>query len=137
MTATASAKSDQGAEAQDDASKPDVIMIRTDVPPEDISERVPVFSLDGTAYTMRTRLRPNERLQYTHLRWKNGAGVAQDFVMDALLGDGWRALLEYPALTDEIVQTVISAATRIMSEAQEDSGQQTPAKGRGKKARSR
>jgi hypothetical protein len=125
MTATATA-----ATAKDDALEgsilvpepegaPGIIRLRTATSPAK-EDRVPVFEIDGTTYTMATKVRTNQGLQYLHLARTRGTEMAIDYAMEITLGqEGFAALREFEDLSDEDLAAIIEKATGILAGAVE------------------
>lgn len=76
-----------------------LLVLTTSDEPE---KRVPIFSIDGTEYTIPESPSASIGLQVTHLWATQGYSVATDWLLNELLGsDGYKALREFRQLTRE------------------------------------
>jgi hypothetical protein len=66
------------------------------------AERIPVFSIDDTVYTMPAEVKPHVGLRYLWMLKTDGADYAGAWLMEQVLGvDGFKALAGYEPLTKE------------------------------------
>jgi hypothetical protein len=88
-----------------------MIELDSKAPVEPDVERVPVFSIDGKAYTMPAEVKPHVGLRYLWMLKQDGADYAGAWLMEQVLGaDGFKALAEYEPLTKqqfEDIQVII------------------------------
>lgn len=78
------------------------------------SERVPLFYIDDTEYSVAKKPGVNVGLQFMHLHRTEGETAAVDYLLGKLLGeDGYRALREYEDLTPEQFQQITEIATKL------------------------
>jgi len=78
-------------------------------------KRAPLFYIDDTEYTTEVNPSPARGLKYLHLLRTEGADVATQYMLETLIGkDGYEALMDYEDLTDEQLEQVITAASKIM-----------------------
>jgi hypothetical protein len=126
MTATATtntAKDDTGegsilVPAPEDTAA-GIIRLRSATSPAE-DERVPVFEIDGTVYTMAKRVKTNQGLQYTHLARTRGTEIAIDYAMEVTLGkEGYAALCDFDDLSEEDLEAIIKKATTTLTGAVE------------------
>lgn len=98
-----------------DAGTQGIISLRSAVnPPEDA--RVPAFRINGKTYSIATKPRTNQGLQYVHLSRTRGTEIAIDYALEMLLGaEGYKALREFDDLTEADLEAVVKAASRIMT----------------------
>jgi hypothetical protein len=79
-------------------------------------KRVPAFSIDGTVYSIGTTPRLNQAMRYAHIARTQGSEQAVDYMLSVLLGeDGHEALMGFDDLTEQDLEAIISAASRIMA----------------------
>jgi hypothetical protein len=95
--------------------KPQIVSLRSaENPPED--ERVPAYRVNGVTYSILTKPKTNQSLEYLHLARTRGTEIALDYAMECLLGvEGYQALREFDELTEEDLKAVCDAANRIMA----------------------
>lgn len=76
-------------------------------------ERVDVFTLNGTTYSIPKKPRVRWGLYYLNLIRNEGSDVAVSWLLENCLGkDGYEALLAYEELTPVQLQTVIKACAQ-------------------------
>jgi len=98
---------------------PGIIRLRTAASPAE-EERIPVFEIDDVVYTMATKVKTNQGLQYMHLARTRGTEMAIDYAMEITLGkEGFQALREFEDLTEEDLAAVIEKATATLTGAVE------------------
>lgn len=79
-----------------------------------VADRVPIFSIDGVAYTIPAKPRPALALRFLHNRRTVGEDDATDILLEELLGpDGYKALREYDELTTEQLKSVFTIAQKV------------------------
>jgi hypothetical protein len=77
-------------------------------------ERVPLFYIDDTMYSVAKKPGVNVGLQFMHLYRTQGEAVATDYVLDKLLGsEGYTALLGYDDLTPQQLQQICQIAVKL------------------------
>lgn len=75
-------------------------------------ERVPLFYIDDTVYTVERSPGVNVSLAYLHLRRTQGEETAIAYLLEKLLGtEGFLALMEYDGLTAEQFQKICQIAS--------------------------
>lgn len=105
--------------AKADDGLPKLISLRTAEPTED--DRVDLFAVNGTTYQISTKPKINTALKYMHLARTQGSDVAVGYMLETLIGaDGYQALMEFDDLTQDDLETIIAAASKIMAGAVED-----------------
>jgi hypothetical protein len=119
MTATATNEPGAGLEVdpelKDAGASPGIISLRSAKNPRQ-DERVPAFRINGTTYSIATKPRTNQGLKYMNLSRTRGSAIAIDFMLETLLGtDGYQALMDFDDLTDDDLEAIIKAASRIMA----------------------
>ena len=98
---------------------PNVVSLRSAVNPA-VDERIEAFSINGTMYSILTRPKVNAGLRYIHLARTRGSEIAIAFMLETLLGvEGWEALMAFDDLTEEDLEAVVDAASKIMAGAVE------------------
>jgi len=107
---------------------PNVVSLRSAANPAE-DERIPAFSINGKVYSINRRPKVNKALRYVHLARTRGSEIAIDFMLETLLGtEGYQALMDFDDLTEENLQQVVEAASKIMTGAVEaPKGKQKPA----------
>jgi hypothetical protein len=89
-------------------------------------ERIPVFSINGTAYDMPAQIKPHIALKYLWLIKNNGGDYASAWLMEAVLGtDGFQALANYEPLTTAQLDHIKNIVQDAAMGAVEDSGKAT------------
>lgn len=89
-------------------------VLRLTSTPKTDEERVPVFYIDNTMYSIPKRPRMNIALQFMHLARSQGDSQAMDYLLGKLLGeDGYRALREYDDLTPDQFTQITEIATNL------------------------
>ena len=89
-------------------------VIRLDAEPDETEERVPLFYIGDTEYTVVKRPGMNIGLQYLHLARTSGQEIAVDYLLGKLLGDdGYRALREYDGLKPKDFERICEVAARL------------------------
>jgi hypothetical protein len=82
----------------------------TEVP----EERVPLFYIGDREYSVVKRPGVNIALQYLHLTRTKGETIAQDFLLEELLGvEGYEALRNYNALKPEQFERIVEVANEL------------------------
>lgn len=75
---------------------------------DQFAEREPLFSIDGTEYTIPVRVSPTHTLRYLDIWSQAGVGIALIYALkDSLGADGYRVLTEC-ALTQEHLDLIVS-----------------------------
>lgn len=83
-------------------------------------KRVPAFSINGKVYSLLTNPRLNQGMRFVHIARKQGSEQAADFMLEVLLGeDGYEALMGFDDLTEDDLEAIMNAATRVMAGAVE------------------
>jgi hypothetical protein len=78
-------------------------------------KRVPLFYIDDVEYTTELHPSPARGLKYLHLLRTEGTDVATQYMLETLIGaEGYEALMEYEDLTDEQLEQVVTAASKIL-----------------------
>jgi hypothetical protein len=88
-------------------------------------ELVPLFSLDGTTYSVPAKPRVHVALQYLTDARQHGEQMAQMMLLEKLLGEkGYKALSEFEDLTPEDLSAISDEAAKLTLGAleQPDSG---------------
>ena len=99
----------------EDVGNPAIISLKSAKNPAK-DERVPAYRVNGVLYSILTKPKTNQSLQYLHLARTRGTEIAIDYAMEMLLGtEGYQALREFDDLTEEDLQAVVDAANRIMA----------------------
>lgn len=94
------------------------------------AETVPVFSIDGTTYSMPATFKPNVALKYLWLLKERGSDYATAWLMEIALGvDGFKALADYEALTPAQFNAIKDIVQKAALGATEDPGK-APSKDR-------
>lgn len=89
-------------------------VVRLDAEPEEAEERVPLFYIGDTEYTVVKRPGVNIGLQYLHLARTSGQEIAVDYLLGKLLGDdGYKALREYDGLKSKDFERICEVAARL------------------------
>lgn len=89
-------------------------VVRLDAEPDEVEERVPLFYIGDTEYTVVKRPGVNIGLQYLHLSRTSGQEIAVDYLLGKLLGDdGYRALREYDRLKPKDFERICEVAARL------------------------
>lgn len=116
MTAKASGRSLEVGPPAEEASSGLQIMSLQSLSDSAKDERVPAFTIDGNAYTIRTAAKVNESLRYINLARTRGPRIAIDYMMDALLGrEGWQAFIGFEDLTEADFAQLADMAVKIMN----------------------
>jgi hypothetical protein len=104
--------------ARASADLPEIISLRSRDDDED--ERIDLFRIDGTVYTMSVRPKANASLKYAWIAREQGLQAAAGYALEALIGaEGYQALMEFDGLTPEALDQIVSAASKIMAGAAE------------------
>jgi hypothetical protein len=108
---------------------PDIISLRSADGRDD--ERVDLFQIDGTTYSMSVRPGANVSLKYAWIAREQGLQAAAGYALEALIGaEGYQALMEFDGLTQEALDQIVTAASKIMAgpaEGDEDGDDGEPA----------
>jgi hypothetical protein len=91
---------------------PEILKLSTDqeMPKED---RVPLFSIDGTTYSLLRNPPPTVGLRYMHLARTSSIQAATDYLLEVMLGaEGYEALMNYEQLTREQFDWVMDQAIK-------------------------
>lgn len=73
------------------------------------SDRIPVFTIDDTTYSMPSIVRPHVALKYLWLVKIDGPEMAASWLLETMLGyEGFKALANFEALTDEQFNQIIN-----------------------------
>lgn len=84
-----------------------------------VEDRVTLFSIDDTEYTIPTRVRPNHGLQIMHVFRQQGETAGVSFMLEVLLGtDGYNALMNFDDLEDDDLETIIEVAFKLVQDSQ-------------------
>jgi hypothetical protein len=98
----------------EDEGAPKILRLKTS-PGGAERKRAPLFYIDDVEYSTEINPSPARGLKYLHLLRTEGADVATQYMLETLIGvDGYKALMEYDELTDEHLEQVITAASKIM-----------------------
>jgi hypothetical protein len=91
------------------------VEITTPQRPEGYKEdRVTVFSIDGTDYTVPARPRPNIAVRFLWRQKEAGVMQAASELLESMLGtEGFKALSEYDDLTDEQFSQVLAIVQKV------------------------
>lgn len=82
--------------------------------PEDAAPVV-IFAIDGKSYSIPDRLSPSLSLRYLHVIRTQGLVAAQDWLLQAALGEeAHAALLNWEHITTEQVALVLAAVRRVV-----------------------
>lgn len=82
-------------------------------------DRVVLFSIDDTEYTIPTRVRPNKGLQVMHVFRQQGETAGVSFMLETILGtEGYNALMNFDDLEDDDLETIIEVAFKLVQESQ-------------------
>jgi hypothetical protein len=93
---------------------PDIISLKSRDDEED--ERVDLFQIDGVTYSMSVRPRANVSLKYAWIAREKGLEAAYSYALEALLGDdGYQALMNFSGLTQEALNQIVTAASKILA----------------------
>lgn len=97
-------------------------MLNLDESQEKVStERVEIFSLNGTSYTAPATPGAAFGLRYLEFKREHGEDAAVDYLLSHMLGqDGYAVLTHYEDLTDAQLLTVFSACLELALGAMED-----------------
>lgn len=87
-------------------------------------EHVPIFSLDGTTYSISTKPRANVALRYLKILRNEGQEMAQAYMLEQLLPpDAYEALTNYDELTEDVLKAVMEKCQEVLLGARERAGQ--------------
>jgi hypothetical protein len=82
--------------------------------PNKVEKRVPLFTIDGTEYTVPAKPRPNIGLKYLWDLKIKGEEIAKADLLAAMLGeDGFAALSNFEDLTADDLEAVMKAVEDI------------------------
>lgn len=82
--------------------------------PDDNADRVELFSIDGTSFTIPRKPKATIALRYLYDVKQQGIEVAQAGLLISLLGDeNYRALMEYDDLTLDQLKQVMELAQKV------------------------
>lgn len=101
-------------------------MIQLDVAPDDApeQERVTLFAIGETEYSVPAKPRVNVALRYLRNVRKIGPVLAESALLEDLLGeDGYEALCGFEDLTPENMQAISEAANKLALGVLEDDSQ--------------
>lgn len=83
---------------------------------ERTENRVNLFSIDGTDYSMPTSIRPNQGLKIMDVMRKQGSSAGTSYMLEALLGvEGYTALLSFDDLQDDELEKIIEIAFEVVA----------------------
>ncbi len=81
---------------------------------KDDTEQIEVFSIDGKVYSIPNKVVPGIGRRLIYMARTEGVPQAEDWLGRAMLGnDGWLALINFPAITDEDIQRVLVVARSV------------------------
>lgn len=122
--------------ARASSALPEIIVLRSE--PEAEDERIDLFRIDGVVYTMSVRPRANTSLKYAWIAREKGIEAAYSYALEALIGDeGYQALMNFSGLTQDALNQIVAAASKIMAgaaEPDEDDEEEIPPKGKRRRA---
>jgi hypothetical protein len=99
---------------------PQIVALRS-VPGRPEPERIDAFSINGKVYSINPKPKTNAALKYVHLARTRGNEIAIDFMLETLLGrEGYEALMDFDDLSEDQLEQVITAASKIMAGALEN-----------------
>lgn len=76
---------------------------------------VPIFSVNGKVYEIPDKVRPGVAMKYLHYCRTRGIGIAESWLAEELLGvEGYEALLDFPDLTQEQSDAIITTARAVV-----------------------
>jgi hypothetical protein len=112
---------------------PQIVALHS-VPDSPEPERIEAFSINGKVYSINPKPKTNAALRYVHLARTRGSEIAIDYMLEVLLGrEGYEALMDFDDLTEEQLEQVITAASKIMTGALE-APKEKPSRGSRKSA---
>lgn len=84
-----------------------------------VEERITLFSIDDTEYTIPSSVRPNKGLQIMHVFRQQGETAGVSFMLETILGtDGYNALMNFDDLEDEDLETIVEVAFKLVQDSQ-------------------
>jgi hypothetical protein len=84
-----------------------------------VEERIALFSIDGTEYTIPSRVRPNQGLQIMHVFRQQGETSGVSFMLETIIGtEGYNALMNFDDLEDEDLETIVEVAFKLVQDSQ-------------------
>ena len=114
MTAEVRAMPRPGDDEPEEQDAPKILRLKTSGKGT-ARKRVPLFYIDDDEYTIEAHPSPARGLKYLHLMRTEGTDVATQYMLETLLGaEGYEALMNYDDLTDEQLEQVITAASKIL-----------------------